>query len=253
MAISKRVRYEILRRDGHKCRYCGVVADESPLVVDHVTPTALGGTDDPSNLVASCRDCNSGKAASKPDESLVAEVSDDALKHARLIKQAYAVLVEQVSNRDDYIIEVEDAIRELTDYRLSTRGRQSVGRWFDIGVPVRLAVDAAQRAYTHHKRMDWERRFQYMCGIVWNQVQAVTNKVTTNALLDGAWMTEEDLAEYEERAWQSGYNQGANRMQRKWDKACGDAGRDRHVLSAVVDNLTHTLPNYIKVVTADGA
>jgi 5-methylcytosine-specific restriction endonuclease McrA len=61
--ISKRLRYEILRRDGHHCRYCGLGSDEVTITVDHVIPTALGGTDDPSNLVAACRDCNSGKAS----------------------------------------------------------------------------------------------------------------------------------------------------------------------------------------------
>jgi len=34
------------------------------LHVDHVTPLAAGGTTDESNLVASCEECNLGKAAS---------------------------------------------------------------------------------------------------------------------------------------------------------------------------------------------
>lgn len=61
MAISKRLRFEILRRDGFKCRYCHAV--EVLLTVDHVTPISLGGTDHPSNLVACCDDCNTGKAS----------------------------------------------------------------------------------------------------------------------------------------------------------------------------------------------
>ena len=31
-------------------------------MVDHVTPMAMGGSDDPSNLVAACRPCNDRKA-----------------------------------------------------------------------------------------------------------------------------------------------------------------------------------------------
>lgn len=61
MAISKRLRFEILRRDGFKCRYCH--GAEVLLTVDHVTPISLGGTDHPSNLVACCDDCNTGKAS----------------------------------------------------------------------------------------------------------------------------------------------------------------------------------------------
>ena len=54
MAVTKRMRFEILRRDNHACRYCGATAPDVKLAVDHVTPVALGGTDSPDNLVASC-------------------------------------------------------------------------------------------------------------------------------------------------------------------------------------------------------
>ncbi|MFF0777048.1 HNH endonuclease [Streptomyces sp. NPDC003720] len=63
MAVSKRLRYEILRRDNHTCRYCGASAPDVPLRIDHVTPVALGGTDHPSNLVTSCEPCNNGKSS----------------------------------------------------------------------------------------------------------------------------------------------------------------------------------------------
>ena len=61
MAVTKRTRFEVLRRDNYTCRYCR--STEHSLTIDHVTPVALGGSDDPSNLVACCRDCNSGKGA----------------------------------------------------------------------------------------------------------------------------------------------------------------------------------------------
>lgn len=34
MAVSKRTRYEVLRRDNHACRYCGASAPEVKLTVD---------------------------------------------------------------------------------------------------------------------------------------------------------------------------------------------------------------------------
>lgn len=88
MAISKRLRYEILRRDNHQCRYCGATASDTKLTIDHVTPVALGGSDDPSNLVAACRDCNAGKSSSNPDEPLVETIADDALRWAQAMRQA---------------------------------------------------------------------------------------------------------------------------------------------------------------------
>ena len=45
MALSKRLRYEILRRDNHTCRYCGASAPDVTLTVDHVVPCLLYTSD----------------------------------------------------------------------------------------------------------------------------------------------------------------------------------------------------------------
>jgi hypothetical protein len=95
MAVTKRLRYEILRRDNHACRYCGApAAPDTPLTVDHVVPVALGGSDDPSNLVAACRDCNSGKSATPADAALVADVAADALRWSKAMDVANRMAVE---------------------------------------------------------------------------------------------------------------------------------------------------------------
>ena len=87
--MNARLRYEILRRDGYRCRYCGNTADDgAKLHVDHVIPASLGGTDDPGNLVAACADCNRGKASTSADDPMVADVQEDALRWAEAIKAA---------------------------------------------------------------------------------------------------------------------------------------------------------------------
>lgn len=88
MAVSKRTRYEVLRRDNSTCRYCGKKAPEQELHVDHVMPVSLGGSDKPDNLVAACVDCNAGKASASPDAELVADVAEDALRWIRAMKLA---------------------------------------------------------------------------------------------------------------------------------------------------------------------
>jgi hypothetical protein len=87
VAVSKRLRFEILRRDDHACRYCGAKAPDVRLTVDHVGPTALGGSDDPSNLVTACAPCNSGKSATPADAAIVADVQADALRWARALDE----------------------------------------------------------------------------------------------------------------------------------------------------------------------
>ncbi|MBR9977525.1 MAG: HNH endonuclease [Bacteroidetes bacterium] len=52
-------RKNILRRDGHRCQYCGATAP--PLTVDHVIPKARGGQDSWENLVTACLSCNNRK------------------------------------------------------------------------------------------------------------------------------------------------------------------------------------------------
>lgn len=55
------VRFDVLHRDGFRCVYCGATAKVSPLHVDHVVPVVKGGSDEMSNLVTACADCNLGK------------------------------------------------------------------------------------------------------------------------------------------------------------------------------------------------
>jgi hypothetical protein len=63
--IQAGTRYEILMRDGFRCRSCGVSASEPgvKLHVDHIHPVKHGGTNDPDNLQALCQACNLGKGA----------------------------------------------------------------------------------------------------------------------------------------------------------------------------------------------
>ena len=61
--ISKKLRYEILRRDGFRCVQCGKSAEEDgvKLEIDHKIPVNMGGLTDYSNLQTLCRLCNQGK------------------------------------------------------------------------------------------------------------------------------------------------------------------------------------------------
>jgi hypothetical protein len=54
-------RDRILRRDGHRCVYCGEAFLAAELTLDHVEPRLRGGDDSEGNLVASCRPCNEAK------------------------------------------------------------------------------------------------------------------------------------------------------------------------------------------------
>lgn len=62
--LSKR---NILRRDGHRCQYCG--NKRGPMTVDHVVPRTQGGTDTWENLVCACVACNNRKGHRTPEQA----------------------------------------------------------------------------------------------------------------------------------------------------------------------------------------
>ncbi|RLK47380.1 HNH endonuclease [Microbacterium telephonicum] len=54
----------VLRRDAHRCGYCGKTAS----TIDHVLPRSRGGADSWENLVACCLRCNNVKGDRTPQE-----------------------------------------------------------------------------------------------------------------------------------------------------------------------------------------
>lgn len=59
-AIPQRIRDEKYR-DNKSCWYCGCKTTTRNRQLDHLLPVALGGTNDPDNLVVCCKRCNTRK------------------------------------------------------------------------------------------------------------------------------------------------------------------------------------------------
>jgi hypothetical protein len=177
-AISKRLRYEVLRRDNHTCRYCGGTAPDVALTVDHVTPVALGGSDDPSNLVAACRDCNSGKSATPPGAPLVADVAQDALRWAQAMQAVAIAFEDQYHRRQDTYAEFEDAWVNWTygdgkEFPRDADCKQSVDNWLKLGMSMPLLVECIEIAM--RKQIGPDNRWRYFCGVTWNRLTDLQN------------------------------------------------------------------------------
>lgn len=170
MAVSKRTRFEVLRRDDYTCRYCRSV--EGELTIDHVTPVALGGTDDPSNLVACCKDCNAGKTSTSPDEGTVAQVADDAVRWAAAMAKA-AEIDEAKAAVTQGILEWFEEIwvtymptwADLPgDYDVTVLQFRSLG--------LRpTAVEEAVRIAANRRDISQRQMWRYFCGVCWNKVR----------------------------------------------------------------------------------
>lgn len=193
MAVSKRLRYEIFRRDNHMCRYCGGAAPDVTLTVDHVLPVALGGGDDPSNLVAACKDCNAGKAASNPDEPLIDQVSDDAVRWAKAVdaavRKVHADFAAVQKARDEF----DSAWSKWTYSNGSVVPRPA--NWPDTvdllrarGLSSSLMEECIRIAMAR-PGIEAEQRFKYFCGVSWRKVSTIDSlakEIGSNAKLESA-------------------------------------------------------------------
>lgn len=60
--MTASLRYEILKRDGHRCKSCGASsASGAVLHIDHIFPVSKGGRTTRGNLQTLCEACNLGK------------------------------------------------------------------------------------------------------------------------------------------------------------------------------------------------
>lgn len=60
-------RRNIVKRDGHRCQYCG--QSRTAMTVDHIMPRNRGGADSWENLVCACVRCNNRKGDRTPEEA----------------------------------------------------------------------------------------------------------------------------------------------------------------------------------------
>lgn len=115
-SMSQRLRFEVFKRDGFQCRYCGATATATPLHVDHVVPVANGGPTEPANLVTACAACNQGKSCVPLDEPRIepaaataASIAEHALQ-VRAYLRASQELADARAELRDWILEHYEAV-----------------------------------------------------------------------------------------------------------------------------------------------
>lgn len=163
MPVTKRTRYEVLKRDNHTCRYCGATADDGPLTIDHVTPVALGGSNDPSNLVTACRDCNYGKGSTSPDAGVIEDVKQADIKWADAIRRAADIRAAERKEERAYTAE----FFKIWDRWCPDAAADSLIQMRNAGLTVDEMKDAAMIALCNYGIDD---RWRYFCGVAWRKV-----------------------------------------------------------------------------------
>ncbi len=180
MAVKKKQRFEVFRRDNFTCQYCGRQTPIVVLEVDHLISKADGGFDEIDNLITSCRDCNRGKGASSITMTEIKEGQNEALKVAKE-KESQRKEFERFmkKQRDDENNSIENLCSYWADlnenkYSLNSRGRASIKQFLRKLTSFELtdAMDIASSKISSDSKEEIERRFRYFCGICHNWIKA---------------------------------------------------------------------------------
>lgn len=174
--ISKKTRFEVFKRDGFVCQYCGATPPAVILHVDHIHPVAEGGANDQDNLVTACESCNLGKGArtlSSAPMALSDKAAEVAEREAQL--RGYHEIMEARRAR------VEDDCWRVAEIFMKQCGKDSINKAdfqsiknFVNKVGVHECLDAMEAAVA---RIPWGgyRCFKYFCGICWSKIKEQQN------------------------------------------------------------------------------
>ena len=132
-AISKKLRFEVFKRDNFTCQYCGAQAPDVVLHLDHINPVAGGGGNDILNLVTSCEPCNLGKGARELDDHSTLAKQRAQLAELNSRSEQLEMMVqwrEGLSEIDELEIDaLNDVFSERTGCSLNEHGRATVKKW----------------------------------------------------------------------------------------------------------------------------
>lgn len=157
-AISKKVRFEVFKRDSFRCQYCGSAAPDALLEIDHIKPVKEGGTNDIANLITACRDCNSGKGARLIDDSSVIEKQRkqlEELNERRLQLEMMMQWREGLMDLERQQLDIiEERLSELTGHILTEQGRKKYRQALkEYGLKLMLdSIDAAVNQYLKYDK-----------------------------------------------------------------------------------------------------
>lgn len=92
--ITKKIRFEVFKRDSFRCQYCGAEAPDVTLEVDHIQPIKEGGTNDLSNLITACSKCNRGKGARLLSDNSLVKVQKKQLDELNKRREQLEMMME---------------------------------------------------------------------------------------------------------------------------------------------------------------
>ena len=179
-SISKKIRFEIFKRDKFTCQFCGNSAPNSILEIDHLKPVSKGGDNSILNLITSCYECNRGKSARVlSDDSILKKQLNqlEILEEKRQQLQLLQKWKDDLSKVDSqYIKFYEDLFKKLSKlpYVFNDSGKNDIIKLRKKFSDEEIidAVETSFRQYYHfptsekEKDEQWNKSFNYIGKIL---------------------------------------------------------------------------------------
>lgn len=173
MSISKKIRFEVFKRDGFKCAYCGQSPPTVILEVDHIDPKSKGGKDDINNLLTACFGCNRGKTnipLVKTPAQMIENLEILKEKEAQLKEyRAYVKKIESRVNKD--IADIDDVYSEaFPGWGFSDNFKQVTLKRFLTLLPKHVIINSLMIAVSKFPNNE-TKAIPYFCGVCWNKIR----------------------------------------------------------------------------------
>lgn len=171
-AISKRTRFEVFKRDGFVCQYCGAHPPDALLECDHINPVAGGGSNDMDNLVTACEACNRGKSdvpLGAVPQSLQAKAKEVAEREAQL-SGYYEVLEARRQRIEDEIWRIAVVLKTNAETDGFHRPHLVSIKNFIERIGFYEVLEAAEIA-ARSKPWAFGQKWKYFCGVCWRKIR----------------------------------------------------------------------------------
>jgi hypothetical protein len=170
--LPKKVRFDVFKRDGFVCQYCGAHPPAVVLHVDHIHPVAEGGTNDIDNLITACEPCNLGKGAgllSDAPKALKDKASEVAEKEAQL-RGYNEILMARAARIEDEAWVVAAELEGVEYVESYSRANLASIKKFLEKLPFEEVRSSAESSCGRFGASS-TRAFRYFCGICWGKIR----------------------------------------------------------------------------------
>ena len=126
--ISKKIRFEVFKRDSFTCQYCGRKAPDVVLEVDHIKPIKADGSNDMMNLITSCFDCNRGKGKRELTQKDEIQKQQKMLEELNERREQLEMLLkwkQELEKIDDRMVDEIEAVLSVTGHGFTDYGRKN--------------------------------------------------------------------------------------------------------------------------------